>query len=127
MLHMYYMLVEGKITPGKWRILRERGLLTEEEERELEPLKKKPSAVYVWACRLIHDLHRCDAAPDRRSGGGQAARPVWGGGPQACRDSLRHVAAAVLASHALSAALPLCTGAGKGSSRPCTRPGSRVS
>ena len=53
------MLIEGKITPIKWKLLRERGLLTQEEELELAPLKKKPSAVYVWACRLIYELHRC--------------------------------------------------------------------
>ena len=58
MMHMYYMLVEGKITPYKWQLLRDRGLLTEEEELALQPLKKKPSAVYMWACRLIHELHR---------------------------------------------------------------------
>ena len=37
-------------------ILKERGLVTEEEIVELKLLKKKPSAVYVWTCRLIHEL-----------------------------------------------------------------------
>ena len=61
------MLIEGKITPIKWKLLRERGLLTQEEELELAPLKKKPSAVYVWACRLIYELHRCAAVGTRWS------------------------------------------------------------
>ena len=34
--------------------------MTEEEIAELKPLKKKPSAVYVWTCRLIHELCQKD-------------------------------------------------------------------
>jgi len=60
MMHMYYMMVEGKLTERKWAILKERGLVTEEEIAELKPLKKKPSAVYVWTCRLIHELCQKD-------------------------------------------------------------------
>jgi hypothetical protein len=60
MMHMYYMMVEGKLTDRKWAILKERGLVTEEEIAELMPLKKKPSAVYVWTCRLIHELCQKD-------------------------------------------------------------------
>lgn len=60
MMHMYYMMVEGKLTERKWAILKERGLVTAEEIAELKPLKKKPSAVYVWTCRLIYELHQKD-------------------------------------------------------------------
>jgi hypothetical protein len=60
MMHMYYMMVEGKLTEKKWAILKERGLVTEEEIATLMPLKKKPSAVYVWTCRLIHELCQKD-------------------------------------------------------------------
>jgi len=60
MMHMYYMMVEGKLTDKKWAILKERGLVTDEEIAELMLLKKKPSAVYVWTCRLIHELCQKD-------------------------------------------------------------------
>jgi predicted membrane chloride channel (bestrophin family) len=57
MMHMYYMLVNGPLSESKWQLLRERGLITPTEEQALQPLKKKPSAVYVWACRIIQDLY----------------------------------------------------------------------
>lgn len=57
MMHMYYMMVEGGLTEKKWQILRERRLVTADEETALRDIKKKPSVVYVWACRLVHDLH----------------------------------------------------------------------
>ena len=58
MFHLYYMLVSGPMDEMKWGILRDRHLVTPAEEEALAPLKKKPSAVYVWINRLIMDLHR---------------------------------------------------------------------
>jgi len=58
MFHMYYMLVSGPLEESKWQILRSRHLVTPAEEEFLRPLKKKPSAVFVWINRLIWELHK---------------------------------------------------------------------
>jgi len=59
-LHMYYMMLNGKIGPAEFDKLRQRGLVTLEEQNALETVEKKGSQVYTWALRLVYRLEEQD-------------------------------------------------------------------
>jgi hypothetical protein len=58
MMHMYYSICLGGLGPDRWEMFRNRCLVTPFEEEKLAPLKKKPSAVFVWCQRIVIELNR---------------------------------------------------------------------
>mmetsp|Transcript_95160 Transcript_95160/g.183493 ORF Transcript_95160/g.183493 Transcript_95160/m.183493 type:complete len:373 (-) Transcript_95160:38-1156(-) len=54
-MHIYYLMLSGPLDEGKWSLLQQRGLLTDEEIRALQ-LQGSPAVVlYTWAIKVLRN------------------------------------------------------------------------
>mmetsp|Transcript_33265 Transcript_33265/g.87523 ORF Transcript_33265/g.87523 Transcript_33265/m.87523 type:complete len:415 (+) Transcript_33265:43-1287(+) len=57
-IHVYYLSIDGPMTPAKWELCQERGLVLNHERADLEQLEEVPAAITVSALEIVHEFNR---------------------------------------------------------------------